>query len=147
MNNKWFRNLFINTLRKYCNIYKIKLVEVNPTYSSVIGNIQYCKEYNMPDMIELSIELARRGYKKFEKEWFYPYLDIVKICRLNQRKEGNLQWVFTWRELYIKIKDMKLMYWVQLDDLIIDAVFSKNNKKSKTYNFGTKFDIINKGVY
>jgi hypothetical protein len=30
-------------------------------------------------MVAASIEIARRGYKKFEKEWFYPQFKIKKI--------------------------------------------------------------------
>lgn len=57
----------MESLKKWCKIYGIELVEVNLAYSSVIGNLQYCKEYHVLDMVGSSIELARRGYKKFEK--------------------------------------------------------------------------------
>ena len=47
-------------------IYVYELVEVNPVYSSFIGNLLYGSE-NTPDMIASSIEIARRGFKKYSK--------------------------------------------------------------------------------
>ena len=44
-------------------IYVYELVEVNPVYSSFIGNLLYGSE-NTPDMIASSIEISRRGFKK-----------------------------------------------------------------------------------
>lgn len=59
-----------NTL---CNIYGVEFIEVNACYSSFVGNFCYGSD-SIPDMIASSIEIARRGYKKFSKEWFYPPL-------------------------------------------------------------------------
>lgn len=56
-------------------------VEVNPAYSSFVGNILYGNE-NTPDMIASSIEIARRGFKKFEKGWFYPEFNIENLNEL-----------------------------------------------------------------
>jgi len=47
------------------------MIEVNAAYTSQIGNILHGNE-QCPDMVAASIEIARRGYKKFEKGWFYP---------------------------------------------------------------------------
>jgi IS605 OrfB family transposase len=61
MNKKlsgWNRGLFRQLIQKYCNIYGIKLKEVNPAYSSVIGNALYP---NIPDACAAAIEIARRG--------------------------------------------------------------------------------------
>ena len=74
-NNVWNRNLVVNKLKMLSVIYSYELIEVNPVYSSFIGNILYGNE-NCPDMIASSIEIARRGYKKFEKGWFYPIFSI-----------------------------------------------------------------------
>lgn len=52
-------------------LHGYQIVEVNAAYTSIIGNIVHGNE-NCPDMIAASIEIARRGYKKFEKGWFYP---------------------------------------------------------------------------
>ena len=77
-NNVWNRNLVINKLKMLANIYNFELVEVNPAYSSFVGNLLYGNE-NTPDMIASSIEIARRGYKKFEKGWFYPEFNVDNL--------------------------------------------------------------------
>lgn len=63
-NNVWNRNLFVNKLKSLSLLCKFSLVEVNPCYSSFVGNIVFGNE-NTPDMIAASIEIARRGYRKF----------------------------------------------------------------------------------
>lgn len=56
-------------LRTLCNTYGVEYVEINAAYSSIIGNFRHGSK-TCPDMIAASIEIARRGYKKFEKGWF-----------------------------------------------------------------------------
>ena len=56
-------------------IYNFELIEVNPAYSSFIGNILYGSN-STPDMIASSIEIGRRGYKKFQKGWFYLEFNV-----------------------------------------------------------------------
>ena len=65
-NNKWERRLFVTKLKMLANLHKFNLVEVNPAYSSIVGNFAYGSE-NTPDMVAASIEIARRAYKKYEK--------------------------------------------------------------------------------
>ena len=63
-NNVWKRNLFVNKLKNLSLLCNFSLVEVNPCYTSFIGNVIYGDE-TTPDMIAASIEIARREYKKF----------------------------------------------------------------------------------
>lgn len=65
-NNKWERGLFVNKLKMLAYLHKFDLGEINPAYSSIVGNIAYGDD-NTPDMVAASIEIARRAYKKFEK--------------------------------------------------------------------------------
>lgn len=74
-NNVWNRNLVVNKLKMLSIVHGFELVEVNPAYSSFIGNIVY-GDQNTPDIIASSIEIARRGYKKYIKGWFYPSLNL-----------------------------------------------------------------------
>ena len=85
-NNVWNRNLVVNKLKILSVIYGYELVEVNPAYSSFIGNILYGNS-TTPDMIASSVEIARRGYKKFSKGWFYP---IFNIDNLNEQWKQTL---------------------------------------------------------
>jgi len=62
--NLWKRDIFVNNLKKRLNIYGIKLFEINPAYSSFIGNMMY----DYTDPINASIEIARRGYEVIIKK-------------------------------------------------------------------------------
>ena len=124
-NNVWNRNLVVNKLKMLSVIYGYELVEVNPAYSSFIGNLLYGSE-NCPDMIASSIEIARRGFKKFSKGWFYP---IFSIKHLNEQWKQTLSGIEDWKSAFNEIKKSKLKYRFQLNDYILNAVFSKFYKQ------------------
>ena len=127
-NNVWDRTLVTNKLLMLSNIYGYELVKVNPAYSSFIGNLVYGNS-DTPDMIAASIEIARRGYKKYEKKWFYP---VFNIDCLDEQWKQTLTGVKDWKNAFLKIKNSKVKYRVLLnDDIIQNAVFSKFNRKSK----------------
>lgn len=132
-NNKWERRLFVNKMKMLAYLHKFDLAEINPAYSSIVGNIAY-GDANTPDMVAASIEIARRAYKKYEKGWFYPRFSIQ--FRDEQWKQ-TLGSVENWKELFRKIKESKLKYRFQLLDYIQNAVFSKNyiQKRYSIYTF------------
>ena len=130
--NSWNRCLFENKLKMLAKLHGYEAVEINPCYTSQIGNILYGNE-NTPDMIAASIEIARRGFKKYQKSWFYP----------NFRKSlnhMNEQWKQTscdisaedWKDLLSAIKESKLKYRISLDGCKPSEVLSLNCKQSKT---------------
>ncbi|MBO6034079.1 MAG: hypothetical protein J6Q22_22050 [Prevotella sp.] len=121
-NNKWERTLFVNKLKMLANLHEFNLIEVNPAYSSIVGNFAYGDE-NTPDMVAASIEIARRAYKKYEKGWFYPRFNIQ--FRDEQWKQ-TLGSVEDWKALFPKIKETGLKYRFLLRDYVQNAVFSKN---------------------
>ena len=129
--NSWDRCLFENKLKMLSKIHGYDLVEVNPAYTSQIGNILYGDD-KTPDMIAASIEIARRGYKKFEKGWFYP--DFRKSINLM-----NEQWKQTsldisakdWKDLFKLIKESGLKYRISLDRCKSTKVLSLNCLRSK----------------
>lgn len=126
-NNVWNRNLVVNKLKMLAVIYGYELVEVNPVYSSFIGNMLYGSK-NTPDMIASSIEIARRGYKKYSKGWFYP---IFNVDNLNEQWKQTLSGIEDWKSAFNQIKKSKLKYRFQLLELVQNAVFSKNYKQNK----------------
>ena len=130
-NNVWDRTLIVNKLTMLSNIYGYELVKVNPAYSSFIGNLVYGNEMT-PDMIAASIEIARRGYKKYEKKWFYPAFDVD--C-LDEQWKQTLAGVKDWKNAFLKIKNSKVKYRVLLNDITQNAVFSKFNIKSKVISY------------
>ena len=132
-NNIWNRNLVVNKLKMLSSIFGYELVEVNSVYSSFIGNLLYGNK-STPDMIASSIEIGRRGYKKFEKGWFYP---IFNIDNLNEQWKQTLSGIEDWKSAFNQIKKSKLKYRFQLNEFISNAVFSKiyKQKKIKLYCF------------
>ena len=126
-NNRWERQLFVNKLKMLAGIHRYELVEVNPAYSSVVGNFAYGSP-TTPDMVASAIEIARRAYKKFEKGWFYPKFSVETQ---DERWKQTLGGVKTWKDLFQKIKEAGLKYRFLLSDYIGNAVFSKTYNKQK----------------
>ena len=117
VNNDWIRKLFISKLKSYASIYGITVIEVNPAYSSIIGNLIH----NSYDPINASIEISRRGFYKFVKEKFYPDLKLIKD---QWKKYLMSDWVGTYNE----IKKSECRYRVQLEEI---RCCLRNNLKSK----------------
>lgn len=72
--NSWDRCLFESKLKMLSKLHGYEFIEVNAAYSSIVGNIMYSNDVT-PDMVAASIEIARRGFKKYQKSWFYPDFD------------------------------------------------------------------------
>ena len=130
-NNVWNRNLFVNKLKSLSLLCNFGLVEINPCYTSFIGNIIFGNE-NTPDMIAASIEIARRGYKKFEKSWFYPSIRDEKI---NEQWKQTLSRFDNWKSAFQEIKKSKVKYRFLLQDYVQNAVFSKFYSQKLLYKY------------
>ena len=126
-NNVWNRNLVVNKLKMLANMHGYFLTEINPAYSSFIGNMLYGDE-TTPDMIAASIEIARRAYNKFNKGHFYPKFSIEA---LDEQWKQTLSRAEDWKEAFYKIKELGTMYRFQLSDCIRNAVFRISYKKKK----------------
>ena len=123
--NKWKREALVSALKKHCLLNKIDFVEVNPVYSSFIGNM--CN--NAPDPIAASLEIARRAYFKYIKGKFYPEL-IDKTSLFNQWKE-SASWVYdSWKELFDIVKTAGVKYRRSLESFDF-KVFRLKSSKSK----------------
>ena len=102
INNLWNRELILNKIRKEVCLSEMNLIEVNPVYTSFIGNIQH-EEY---DPISAAIEIGRRGSLKYNKGSFYPKINskdidtlesIIGYSILNDVQDLN---TITWKLLY-----------------------------------------------
>jgi hypothetical protein len=87
-------------LTKLCDKIGIKIVMINPVYSSLIGNLKY----DCIDEVNASIEISRRGIFQFVKGKFYPKLSVK-----DQWKE-YLTNVSEWKELAGLINKSGLRY-------------------------------------
>ncbi len=132
--NLWKRNIFIQNLEKRCNINGQKLYNVNPAYSSFIGNCMY----NYIDPVNSSIEIGRRGYECIinKSKQFYPTFCLKESLK-HQWKEMVNDITNNWKGLYdLVIKNMKLSYRVSLKDMPMDFdVFRKKVRMYDIYQF------------
>lgn len=116
--NKFRYSTIKQHLQTLCNTYGVEFVEVNAAYSSLVGNFVYGSS-STPDMVAASIELARRGYKKFEKGWFHQALVSLERLKevLGNQWKKELETNFkSWKSLFVEIKKSKIMYRFQLDE-------------------------------
>ncbi len=129
--NVWHRNILIQNLTRRCEDKNIELVKVNPAYSSFIGNIIWGSE-TCPDMIAASVEIARRGYKKYSKNWFYPMI-LTSYLKKQWKQDLNNVDVSTWIKLYKKLIKMKVKYRFALGENL--EFFRNSSHKSKCNRF------------
>jgi len=96
--NIWNRTLITNKINKEIILNNMKLIEVNPAFTSFIGNIQN----NIFDPIASAIEIGRRGYKKYIKNEFYPSISDTDLDTLKSLtdKDALSSETLSWRELY-----------------------------------------------
>lgn len=129
--NIWLLNYQLNLIKKYCNINGYILIEVNPVYSSFIGNIVY----GLVDPVSSSIEICRRGMGKYDKgNLIIPSListnvDTMKELFLNNSLDVQLlKDCSTWNQYYYMFNKTKCKYRCDLD--VKSKPFSLNNIKS-----------------
>lgn len=98
--NIWNRNYLDNLITKWCNHYGIKRIDINPVYSSFIGNILY-NEY---DPVASSIEINRRGIIKYIKgNEFLPSIHkgvITEIAKVIEMDYNELENISSWKEAW-----------------------------------------------
>ena len=132
VNNNWNRNKLVNNLRKRCNIFGIKFVEISPQYSSVIGNLVY-RELELPDMVLSSIEISRRCYefnlqylKKIKdktKNVIFPILTKSLLDKVKHSLEEVKCFVdfVDWKQITSEFKKSKLRYRFPLDEGVFQS--------------------------
>ena len=132
VNNNWNRNKLVNNLRKRCNIFGIKFVEISPQYSSVIGNLVY-RELELPDMILSSIEISRRCYefnlqyilkvKDKTKNVIFPTITESLLDKVKHSLEEVKCFVdfVNWKQIYSELKKSGFRYRFPLDERVFQS--------------------------
>ena len=131
--NKWKREALVSALKKQCLLNKIDFIEVNPAYSSFIGNL--CN--NAPDPIAASLEIARRAMFKYIKGQLYP--ELIKVESLFNLWKESASWVYSsWKELFDIVKTSKVKYRRSLESFDSEVFRLKSSKSMvnlyKIYN-------------
>ena len=120
VNNSWNRNLLLKQIKKHINCSSTTLIEIDPAYTSKLGNILYRKEY-LVDACLASIEIGRRGLEFFnqyiskrkpkEKIVIFPNLDSVKSILIQSLEELNMcNELDSWEIFKSLVKDSKVRY-------------------------------------
>ena len=134
-NNQWCRNLLVSQLKKMNCLYKIRTIEVQPQYSSFIGNLVY-RVHRLPDYVLASIEIGRRGYefyhqyilkdKKMEKNIIFGnYEKDLNLYNISLEEIGIRESFNSFIEMYSFIKNSKMRYRVSLDEIDSSRVLRK----------------------
>lgn len=106
--NIWDRSLLRSLINKKCTEGGYQLIEVNPVYSSLIGNLSY----RVFDPVAASLEISRRGAVKYESGGFYPHETALTIhttevvCKRNHIDVGLIRDA-SWRDRYTILTDKR----------------------------------------
>lgn len=142
INNQWNRNLLFQQIRKHVTASSTELVEVQPQYSSIIGNLVN-RKLELPDPVLTSIEIGRRGHefscqyiferRQHDKTVVFPKLESVKgLIILSLEELGiDLTEINDWKSVWSVVKKSKAKYRFPLTDGLSVSPFSKNHKRKR----------------
>lgn len=143
LNNQWLRNLMYNQIKKRIMASSTTFIEVQPQYSSFIGNLVYRNE-KLPDECLASIEIGRRGFefstqyifnrRQRQKTVIFPQVDAVKNqLSISLAEIGvDVPVIANWKDIYGAVKKSEKKYRFSMSDAInthTDSLFSKFYKQ------------------
>ena len=130
--NVWHRTLTEKLITKYCNEYGFNLIEVNPAFSSFIGNFTN----NNFDPIASSLEINRRGVGKYTKGFsIYPSIEKITQGKMNYLLEENIliDENTSWYNLYTRTKRFRYRNLISDDRVLLGKYLYSKNSKVKFY--------------
>jgi IS605 OrfB family transposase len=122
INNLWNRELINELIHRRCNETGTILIEINPVYTSFIGNILN-NEY---DPIAASMEIGRKGIFKYGEGGFYPELNITNF--INDERYDEIKECLTWKDMYKLFTTSKWSYRRKLNDFNFTGFYLGNEK-------------------
>lgn len=140
INSQWGRKLLFQQIRKHVLSSSTTLVEVQPQYSSIIGNLVN-RHLELPGPVLASIEIGRRGHefscqyifkrRQQEKTVVLPKLETVKKSIIQSLEELGIDVpeFNDWKELWSVVKKSKVKYRFPLLSKYESSPFSKNYKR------------------
>lgn len=139
--NLWCRDLIKQQVTKRCNETGIQLIEINPAYTSFIGNIQHPFE----DACSASIEINRRGLFKYIKNTFYPSVkqeDINTLVSIYGRDVlcSTNSWVTLYKSLSETFGNKEFQYRFRTLNIKCKCLMnSMNSYKSRIISYNYKY--------
>lgn len=148
INNQWNRNLLFQQIRKHILVSSTILIEAQPQYSSIIGNLVN-RNLELPDPVLASIEIGRRGYefscqyifkrRQQKKTVIFPDFGKVKNSIIQSLEELDVEVpeLNEWRDLWFVVKKSKVKYRFPLLERLSNSPFSQKYKRKLevVYNF------------
>lgn len=148
INGHWTRNLLFQQIRKHISASSTTLVEVQPQYSSIVGNLVN-RKLELPDPVLASIEIGRRGHefscqyifarRQHDKTVILPSLETVKESITQSLEELGIDApeFSDWKELWAVVKKSKVKYRFPLLERLSSSPFSQKYKQKLeiVYNF------------
>ena len=140
VNGQWCRNLLSQQIRKRILSSSTNLVEIQPRYSSIVGNLVN-RRLELPDPVLASIEIGRRGHefscqyifkrRQQEKTVVLPKIETVKKSITQSLEELGIDVpeFNDWVELWSVVKKSKVKYRFPLLSKYESSHFSKNYKR------------------
>ena len=140
INSQWNRKLLFQQIRKHVLSSSTTLVEVQPQYSSIVGNLVN-RHLELPDPVLASIEIGRRGHefscqyifkrRQQEKTVVLPKLETVKKSIIQSLEElgVDVPEFNDWNELWSVVKKSKVKYRFPLLSKYESIPFSKHYKQ------------------
>ena len=140
VNGQWCRNLLSQQIRKRILSSSTTLVEIQPRYSSIVGNLVN-RRLELPDPVLASIEIGRRGHefscqyvfkrRQQEKTVVLPKLETVKKSIIQSLEElgVDVPEFNDWKELWSVVKKSKVKYRFPILSRYESSPFSKNYKR------------------
>lgn len=128
--NIWDRVLLCSLIKKKCTEGGYQLIEVNPVYSSLIGNLSY----QVFDPVASSIEINRRGATKYESGNFYPErttstLHTTEMVAKRNHIDVEMIRDVSYKDCYTILKDKRFRYrWGER----VGVTFSSSLKSCKS---------------
>ena len=122
INNLWNRELINELIHRRCNETGTILIEINPVYTSFIGNIMH-NEY---DPIAASMEIGRKGIFKYSGGGFYPELNVAKF--INDERYDEIKECLTWKDMYTLFVTSKWSYRRKLNSFSFTGFYLGNEK-------------------
>lgn len=131
--NMWRRKLIEETMKKLCSQNDILYRQINPCYSSFIGNIQH--PYG--DSASAACEIARRGVFRYTKNTFFPHM--------SQKDKTTLKSLYPkWEECSVRDESDKFcINWKETYNMLLDCytvneinrLFRSMNVVAQTHSF------------
>lgn len=143
LNNQWLRDLLYNQIKKRILSGSTTFIEVQPQYSSFIGNLVY-RDKRLPDECLASIEIGRRGFefgtqylfnrRSRQKTVVFPQMEAVKNqLSISLAEIGiDVPALVNWKDLYSVVKKSEKKYRFSIEEAINNhssSLFSKFYKQ------------------